>query len=88
MQDFVAWTSAFDSAIHYIFGGLSIQGVPSTLRWSAVWMFNETATAWTWINGDATFFNQGQIQTVFNAGNPMTVFYAPITLDNFATFGT
>lgn len=40
------------------------------------------------IDGNATFFNNGQIQTVFNAGAPLTIFFAPITLDNFAAFGT
>jgi gliding motility-associated-like protein len=40
------------------------------------------------INGNATFFNNGQIQNTFNAGVPMTVWFAPITLDDFASFGT
>ncbi len=39
------------------------------------------------INGDATFFNNGQIQTTFNSGDPATVWFAPVTLDDFATFG-
>jgi gliding motility-associated-like protein len=40
------------------------------------------------INGNATFFNNGLIQNIFNAGNPMTIWFAPITLDDFASFGT
>ncbi len=40
------------------------------------------------INGNATFFNNGLIQDIFNAGDPMTVWFAPITLDDFASFGT
>ncbi len=39
------------------------------------------------IDGNATFFNQGQIQNVLNGGSPMTVTYAPVTLDDFAAFG-
>lgn len=39
------------------------------------------------IDGNATFFNAGQVQNVFNGGAPMQVFFAPITLDDFASFG-
>ena len=40
------------------------------------------------IDGNATFFNQGQAQAALNAGNPVQVWFAPFTLDNFATFST
>src|SRR5690606_19703764 len=39
------------------------------------------------INGDATFFNNGQVQTIFNGGDPMQVWFAPMTFDDFASFG-
>lgn len=39
------------------------------------------------INGNATFFNNGQVQSIFNGGNPMQVWFAPMTFDDFASFG-
>ncbi len=39
------------------------------------------------INGDGDFFNQGQVQTGLNGGDPMQLWFAPVTLDNFAAFG-
>ncbi|WP_235296690.1 T9SS type B sorting domain-containing protein [Portibacter marinus] len=36
------------------------------------------------INGDALFFNEGQIQDFFNNGDPESMWFAPITFDNFA----
>ncbi len=39
------------------------------------------------INGNATFFNNGLIQSIISAGAPTTIWFAPITLDNFAGFG-
>lgn len=38
------------------------------------------------ISGDATFFNQGQVQGLFG-GAPTQIWFAPITLDDFASFG-
>jgi len=36
-------------------------------------------------NGGATwFFNSGALQTNFNMGQPLSLFFAPITVDNFA----
>ncbi|MCI5082233.1 MAG: gliding motility-associated C-terminal domain-containing protein [Saprospiraceae bacterium] len=32
-------------------------------------------------NGDATFFNDGNLQAFFNAGDPIQLFFAPITYD-------
>ncbi|MEM8906268.1 MAG: gliding motility-associated C-terminal domain-containing protein, partial [Bacteroidota bacterium] len=38
-------------------------------------------------SGDATFFNDGQIQNAFNnGGNPVEVWYAAVTIDDFAAF--
>ncbi len=39
------------------------------------------------INGNATFFNNGLVQSTFNAGSPMQVWFAPMTFDDFASFG-
>jgi len=37
-------------------------------------------------NGGATwFFNSGALQTTFNGGQPIKLYFAPITVDNFAT---
>ena len=38
-------------------------------------------------NGDTWFFNSGFLQTNFNAGLPMLLHFAPITIDNVATNG-
>ncbi|MEM9820290.1 MAG: gliding motility-associated C-terminal domain-containing protein, partial [Bacteroidota bacterium] len=38
------------------------------------------------MDGDATFFNQGALQTFFNGGSPVEIWFAPITIDNFAAF--
>ena len=38
------------------------------------------------INGNATFFNNGTLQTLSNGGNPMEVYFAPVTIDDWATF--
>jgi len=32
-------------------------------------------------NGDAWFFNNGSLQNLFNSGQPVQIFFAPITLD-------
>ncbi len=39
------------------------------------------------INGNATFFNNGLVQSTFNGGSPMQVWFAPMTFDDFASFG-
>ena len=39
------------------------------------------------IDGNATFINEGLLQTFFNGGNPVELWFAPVTLDEFATFG-
>lgn len=39
------------------------------------------------IDGNATFFNNGQVQTIFNSGDPIQVWFAPMTFDDFASFG-
>lgn len=36
------------------------------------------------INGNVDFFNDGNLQQYFNNGEPMVVWFAPITIDNFA----
>lgn len=39
-------------------------------------------------NGGSTwFFNSGALQTTFNSGQPLSLFFAPITVDNLATNG-
>ena len=37
--------------------------------------------------GDTWFFNNGSLQTAFNAGQPFLIHFAPITIDDFATNG-
>lgn len=37
-------------------------------------------------NGDATFFNDGNIQMFFNSGDPVEIFFAAITIDDFGAF--
>lgn len=44
---------------------------------SGLWMVKDK------INGDLTFFNQGQLQTSFNSGGPVSYWFAPATLDDF-----
>jgi len=39
------------------------------------------------INGNAVFFNNGMVQDTFNVGSPMQVWFAPMTFDDFASFG-
>lgn len=34
-------------------------------------------------NGDITFTNSGNLQTTFNGGQPVSFYFAPITVDNF-----
>ncbi|MCC6726120.1 MAG: gliding motility-associated C-terminal domain-containing protein [Saprospiraceae bacterium] len=34
-------------------------------------------------NGNITFFNSGSLQNTFNMGNPVLIWFAPITIDNF-----
>lgn len=36
-------------------------------------------------NGDMYFVNNGNLQLLFNAGKPVEIWFAPITLDNWAT---
>ncbi|MEZ5032506.1 MAG: gliding motility-associated C-terminal domain-containing protein [Saprospiraceae bacterium] len=38
-------------------------------------------------NGDVTFVNDGGLQDFFNGGAPVQVWFAPITVDDFATNG-
>lgn len=44
-------------------------------------------TTGTTANGDVTFTNTGFIQNFFNNGNPIQIWFAPITLDNWAVQG-
>ncbi|MBR9919687.1 MAG: T9SS type B sorting domain-containing protein [Bacteroidetes bacterium] len=37
------------------------------------------------LNGDITFFNDGNLITIFNAGNPGLFWWAPITFDSLVT---
>ncbi|MFN0034225.1 MAG: gliding motility-associated C-terminal domain-containing protein [Saprospiraceae bacterium] len=37
--------------------------------------------------GTTTFFNSGALQTQFNMGQPISLFFAPITVDSFANGG-
>ena len=39
-------------------------------------------------DGDVSFFNQGAVQTFFNFGNPLLVWFAPITFDSLEVDGT
>ncbi|MFK8055448.1 MAG: gliding motility-associated C-terminal domain-containing protein [Saprospiraceae bacterium] len=39
-------------------------------------------------DGDIQFFNQGAIQSTFNAGDPYLVWFAPITFDSLVVNGT
>ena len=39
------------------------------------------------INGDILLENTGALQTFFNGGNPVQLWFAPITIDNFAANG-
>lgn len=48
---------------------------------NGIWVTDGTA------NGDTWFFNSGALQTAFNSGQPIGLYFAPITLDNFATEG-
>lgn len=38
-------------------------------------------------NGDVTFVNDGGLQSFFNGGAPVQIWFAPITVDDFATNG-
>lgn len=38
-------------------------------------------------DGNAVFFNNGLIQNVFNNDDPIQIFFAPMTFDDFAAFG-
>lgn len=38
-------------------------------------------------DGDITFQNSGALQFAFNSGNPVQLWFAPITIDNFASIG-
>jgi len=38
------------------------------------------------MDGDAIFTNQGGLQNFFNGGDPLELWFAPITIDNFAVF--
>jgi len=49
-----------------------------TSQTSGLWMVKEK------INGDLTFFNQGQLQASFNSGGPVSYWFAPATLDDFS----
>jgi gliding motility-associated-like protein len=44
---------------------------------SGLWMVKEK------INGNLTFYNQGQFQASFNANGPVSYWFAPATLDDF-----
>lgn len=48
-----------------------------TSKTEGLWMVKEK------INGDLTFFNQGQLQASFNSGGPVSYWFAPATLDDF-----
>lgn len=41
-------------------------------------------TAGGMANGDNTFFNDGNLQNFFNMDNPLLVWFAPITIDDFS----
>jgi hypothetical protein len=49
-----------------------------TSKTEGLWMVKEK------INGDLTFFNQGQLQASFNSGGPISYWFAPATLDDFS----
>lgn len=56
-------------------------GDPCVLSGSANGLFITQAVA----NGEDTwFFNSGALQTAFNMGLPLSLWFAPITVDNFA----
>lgn len=38
-------------------------------------------------SGDITFFNDGNLQTTFNAGDPILLWFAPLTIDDFTNKG-
>jgi gliding motility-associated-like protein len=38
-------------------------------------------------DGDTEFINNGALQGLFNSGSPVQLYFAPITIDNFATNG-
>lgn len=42
---------------------------------NGIWVYTDQQ------NGDAWFYNDGSLQANFNAGDPYTLFFAPITLD-------
>jgi len=44
---------------------------------SGLWMVKDK------VNGNLTFFNQGQLQASFNANGPVSYWFAPATLDDF-----
>ena len=48
---------------------------------NGIWVATDQA------NGDILFNNNGGLQTAFNGGQPITLHFAPITLDAFATQG-
>lgn len=48
-----------------------------TSQTSGLWMVKDK------MNGDLTFYNQGQLQASFNSGGPVSYWFAPATLDDF-----
>lgn len=62
---------------------LIINGVPMPQSANGIWMATQQ------INGNAMFANNGILQSAFNNGvaRPIQFWFAPITLDNFATQG-
>ncbi len=49
---------------------------------NGIWVYTGTNP-----EGDAWFFNTGILQNNFNAGQPVELFFAPITLDAFSSIG-
>jgi len=53
-------------------------------------VINQTNGVWVTsgtIDGNATFDNSGVLQEGYNGGNPIEFFFAPLTVDDFATNG-
>jgi gliding motility-associated-like protein len=60
---------------------IDIGGVP-TPQTDSIWVLTDQ------INGDIEFNNNGFIQQAFNNGDPLQLFFAPITVDDFNGGGT